>query len=109
MIEIQWNRSRLCLTLRGHARAAPYGQDLVCAGVSALTRTLAQQISQWESAGTAAGNIFLQPGFAQLQAVPAEENKAAVAAVFDAVALGLSMLAQDFPQCIRMEKMKEDG
>lgn len=28
------------ITLNGHANSAPYGQDLVCAGVSTLVQTM---------------------------------------------------------------------
>ena len=34
------------LTITGHARAAPHGQDIVCAAVSALALTLIHSIEQ---------------------------------------------------------------
>ena len=39
-------RSADSLTITGHARAGPYGQDIVCSAVSALFQTLVASIEQ---------------------------------------------------------------
>ena len=41
MIYIKYNPQEVRLQLRGHAEQAPAGQDIVCAGVSALYGALA--------------------------------------------------------------------
>lgn len=49
MIEIRLGQRSV--TARGHAGYRPYGQDIVCAGVSALLATAAEMLLRLEAAG----------------------------------------------------------
>lgn len=49
MIEIKLGQRSV--TARGHAGYRPYGQDIVCAGVSALLATAAEVLLRLEAAG----------------------------------------------------------
>lgn len=40
MIKCRYDRENYTLTIEGHANFAPYGQDIVCAGISALEAAL---------------------------------------------------------------------
>ena len=44
MTEITYNHQEKKVTIKGHAQSGEYGNDLVCAAVSALTYTLAENI-----------------------------------------------------------------
>jgi len=44
----------VALTVRGHADSAPYGEDLVCAGVSALVQTAMLALARLDKEAPAA-------------------------------------------------------
>ena len=77
------------ITIRGHACSAPYGQDLVCCAVSALTLTLAVNLEQ---IGTPV--ICLQPGYTEISSVRTSE----AVQVFDCIWKGFEVFAQMFPE-----------
>lgn len=77
------------LTIRGHAGSGPYGQDLVCCAVSALTLTLAVNLKQKEQAV-----ICLQPGDTEIFSAPTPEAEQ----VFDCIWKGFEVFAQMFPE-----------
>ena len=85
-------RPQLQLTASGHAGAAPYGEDLVCAAISTLLCTLAAQL---EKTG---GYARLEPGFATLRA---ERTKQAAAA-FAFAETGLRLLAAQYPRHLQL-------
>lgn len=96
MIEISYDGGcRLCVS--GHAGQAPVGQDIVCAGVSALTIALA------ESAETRRGKcitlgIEIEKGKARICAVPKAEYASELAAVFDTAVCGFKHIGRAYPQ-----------
>ena len=51
MVVIDYNRQFPRVTVKGHAGTAPAGQDLVCAAVSTLTYTLAENVAQLHRLG----------------------------------------------------------
>lgn len=79
------------VTVFGHAGYAPHGQDIVCAGVSALFQTLAlsaedAQVEQW-------------PLQARIRAAPTEHNRI----LFQAFALGCEEIAKQYPDYVKIE------
>lgn len=89
MIEIHVWDCRL--EVRGHAGAGPYGGDLVCAGVSTLVYTLAENLK-----GVDGLFCCLEPGEAVLSCRPCRRAREA----FRFAETGLRMLADSFPQNI---------
>ena len=77
------------LRLSGHAGTAPYGEDLVCAAVTALVCALAQYVSEQEPTA----HIHLQPGDAQIKA-----EGESLAPAFQTVLAGLQLLEKDYPE-----------
>ncbi len=76
------------LVLKGHAGAAPKGEDLVCAAVSVLTETLRATLFPKES--------ILEEGFAAFRfAEPCPEA--------EFVCRGLRLLEKAYPDCIRFQ------
>lgn len=87
----------LCLEVTGHAGWAPRGSDLVCAGVSVLTATLAAAVTElWEQ-----GRLNTQPeiamGKGKAKILCREETPEALQA-FQTVLSGYRLLARQYPQ-----------
>jgi len=74
------------MEVRGHSGQAPKGQDLVCAGVSALVDTLALGLRRYDPYGS----IELGDGLFRYQGTPGAEARA----VIETFAMGLRDLAQ---------------
>lgn len=78
------------LLVEGHAGFAQSGQDVVCAGVSALVCTLAGNLRR------SGGRATLSPGRAELFWKEGSEE------LVEAFGLGLGQLAAAYPECIRL-------
>lgn len=93
------------LTLQGHAGSAPYGQDLVCAAVSALVYALAQRITDLEKQGALEQppEICLASGNARISAVAKEKDREKVHEDFRLIYSGLKLLQAHYPEGIQMQ------
>lgn len=92
------------LNLQGHAGSGPYGQDLVCAAVTALVYALAQRLQQWEQKGAleAPAEIQLGSGKAQISAVAQSGYEAELAEDFRLIESGLKFLETHYPERISL-------
>ena len=90
------------LRLSGHAGAAPYGQDLVCAAVTALVCALASYVSAQELKEPPV--LRLEPGDARIIA-----RGAHLAPAFETVISGLRLLAREYPENVAVEEMWDQG
>ena len=81
-----------CMTVYGHAGYAAYGQDIVCAAVSALVYALAGSL---EETGQAR-RVAVRRGFAQV------EGSGDCAAAFALVRCGMRQLARQYPGCVHV-------
>lgn len=96
------------MTLRGHAGAAPRGQDLICASATTLAYTLAQAVQfLWEQ-GTLKKKprLWLHEGEATIIATPREDCFAQVLQTFWTVQCGCYCLARNYPQHITLDPVK---
>lgn len=100
MICVIYEREQYRLTARGHAGFAPYGQDIVCAGVSALMQTLQRVAGQMEAKGAAETGGCVVNGFGSVRCVPCKGSEDRVHTVMDTVAAGLEALAEAYPDCV---------
>lgn len=80
------------LAVRGHAGYGRQGQDIVCAGVSALVYALAGTLQETERLAEA----VMEPGWADVW------GAGDCAREFALVRRGLEMLAERYPQCVEM-------
>lgn len=80
------------LAVRGHAGYGGQGQDIVCAGVSALVYALAGRLQE---TGRLA-EVVMEPGRADVR------GAGDCAREFALVRRGLEMLAERYPQCVEM-------
>ena len=113
MIKVQyWNGAdgSRNLQMQGHAGAAPKGQDLVCAGASTLALTLGRAAALMEEEGMLArpGLVRLEAGVTAISVLPREDWVAVVDIVFWTILLGLSRLAQAYPQYVQLKGGEQD-
>ena len=99
--------SRTGLKIEGHAGAAPYGYDIVCAGVSALVQTFkaaAEQLTD-DTVKTA-----VEPETGQILGFdwgnePTEKTRTLV----DALWIGLAMIEREYPEYVKLTLKSEDA
>lgn len=97
MVRITYrNRSRhITVDVRGHAGQAPKGEDVVCAGVSTLTVTLAEALSRVYAPGFKA---VLDDGAARIEC---RENKL-TRPIVQTIFTGFDMLAASYPDAVEI-------
>lgn len=88
------------LRVQGHAGAAPYGQDLVCAAVSSLVYALAQRIRELDEQGAlkTSPRIRLDSGSAVISATARKKYRQQVAEDFRLTESGLKLLSGHYPE-----------
>lgn len=97
------NMTTNTIKVRGHANYAPHGQDIVCAGVTALTQTLV------ESLETLTGNEIkydMSPGRVDIEIGNPDEDAQLLT---DSFLVGIEMIADEFPEHIRVEISNDLG
>lgn len=103
MTEIIYNLKDKRVTIKGHAQSDEKGKDLVCAAVSALACTLAENIagyaSEIEGIRT---HIRLDEGDAEIACTecPPEFNKV-IDLVFCTICTGFEKLAETYPENVK--------
>jgi uncharacterized protein YsxB (DUF464 family) len=91
------------MSAQGHAGAAEKGQDIVCAALSILMQTLADTIE-----GAARDeqldfcDVNYQTGQINVDAVAKPEHETMLASVYEFVVNGLSKLAVEYPDYVRL-------
>lgn len=108
MIKVQyWNGAdgSRNLQMQGHAGAAPKGQDLVCAGASTLALTLGRAAALMEEEEMLArpALVRLEAGDTAISVLPRREWASSADAIFWTILLGLSRLAQAYPQYVQLK------
>lgn len=108
MVTVEFNRTgnRFALKMKGHAGAAPEGQDVVCAAVSILMFTAAQAsldlytekcLTRWPS-------FELEKGRSYVEAVARKDRAEAVERTFRTVMTGMELLQTQYPQFVMVKK-----
>ena len=96
--------------MQGHAGAAPKGQDLVCAGASTLALTLGRAAALMEEEEMLArpALVRLGAGDTAISVLPRREWASSADAIFWTILLGLSRLAQAYPQYVQLKGGEQD-
>lgn len=94
MIEITHANGNITIT--GHAGYAEHGKDIVCSGVSALVQTLIVAIPELT---TDIIRYDIQPGWANIKHGILSER---AQLLIDSFFLGLKMIADEYPQYVRL-------
>lgn len=96
MIEVF--RSESGITIKGHAGYAPEGQDIVCAGVSALTQVFAASIEELTDdnlkCDISAGNAVIRYGNLS------ERGQV----LLDSFLLGIRMISMEYPDYVWIDQ-----
>lgn len=89
---------------KGHAGAGKYGQDIVCAAVSCLMQTLANEVEEAARAGLVAlGAVAHGEGWMRVEVTPTHESCDMVEAWVELVQDGLDALAESYPKNVELE------
>lgn len=103
MIHVTYD-GNYALTVVGHAGQAPAGQDIVCAGVSALVGSLAKMLQQNRDQCQRLG-ILLEQGCGRITVQPSSEFEEGCRRAFETVLCGLEQIVEQYPSYIRLEKV----
>ena len=91
------------LRLRGHAGSGEPGQDLICAGASALVLALREELLHLEDEGALRfRTLRLEPGDAEICCDPAPGEEETVRVAFDTVVRGLRLLERLFGEHVEV-------
>lgn len=110
MIEIKFytdTRGGIHLTLRGHAGAAPKGEDLICAGCTTLAYTAAQAMQDLKTQRKLMKKpkIKIRKGRATIIATPKESAVTEALTMFRTVQCGAQVLAHNYPKYVRLKTL----
>lgn len=98
----------ICMTMRGHADSAPYGEDLICSAATMLAYTVAQAVQfMYENDKLKdKPEIILEEGNVMIKADPTEDNYAEALHTFWVAQCGMHVLAHNYPQNVKLEHLK---
>ena len=89
----------------GHAGAGKYGSDIVCAAVSVLMQTLANEVEEAARAGALAlGVVAHGDGWMKVEAMPTDSICNTMEAWVEFVQDGLDAIAQSYPDHVQLEE-----
>ena len=104
MIQVVYQRKKHMLTVKGHAKSAEFGHDLICASASILCYTLASAVSDMKKAGDIKKCVIdLREGDTAISCKPYSKVESVVHLVFMTVCRGFALLARDYPEFINFE------
>ncbi len=94
----------LSLDLTGHADLVREGYDPVCAAVSVLLYTLAEEVEDMDNEGLLrrSPHVLLDSGLAHLSATPTRKGKLRAEGAYRLTLRGLNLLAKAYPQCLKI-------
>ena len=101
MMHIRIDVENMCVEVSGHAGYAPAGQDIVCAAVSTLIYTLAQNLALCLHPDDYTTKI--EDGYAYIKANPPDISTEECRDIFMIIANGLMMLEAEYGQYIQVE------
>lgn len=88
----------------GHAGAGKYGQDVVCAAVSVLLQTLANEVTEAARAGLlAVGAVAHGDGWMKVEMTPTAQTQDMTEAWVQLVQDGIDALAESYPENVELE------
>lgn len=88
----------------GHAGAGEYGQDIVCAAVSVLLQTLANEVTEAARAGLlAVGVVAHGDGWMKVEMTPTAQTQDMAEAWVELVQDGIDTLAESYSENVELE------
>ena len=102
MIEFRLTDTSLHMT--GHARSAPYGEDLVCAAASAIFNTAVINVLKLSEDECCAVAYDTAPGDSWVSVTPVRGREEEVRQVFRVIGNGLAGMVATYPAYIRRKE-----
>lgn len=111
MTQIRMNWEELKLSASGHAGAGEKGSDIVCAGISALTCALLNQLKDAEARGRTrlVWGVDEKSGDINMMAIPFSGYRTEVYAYYRVIMTGLKAMAQEYPDNIKIGEVWGHG
>ena len=108
MTRVQYDPESFRMEIRGHAGAAPAGQDLVCAAISALSYTLINAAMSCEDFG---GHVLMNDGEAliRVECCPEDGAEERCREMFRTIWCGLATIEESYPDYITLTGGYENG
>ena len=96
------------MTLKGHAEAAPKGEDLICASATMLAYTVAQAVQFLfeQDKLKKKPKIHIKDGEATIIATPTEEAYAEALHTFWVAQCGAHVLSCNYPEAVSLNHLK---
>ena len=104
MIEVTYHRKHHRLTVKGHAHSGEKGHDLVCAAVSGLVLTAAENVSSFVTQGNARNPVIrVQEGNAEISMSPKSNMRNVATLMLDTICTGFQVYQNLYPENVRLE------
>ena len=102
MTKIHMDWERLELTAEGHADAGSYGEDIVCAGISAIITALGQYMLRYEK--HMRPELTLRSGMSRIRARPVWGWKDRTREAYRQAVDGLTITAECYPKHVSIKE-----
>lgn len=104
MIEVNYNREKCEITVKGHAYSNEAGHDLICSAASILVSTLAANVAELNRLGKIKGNpkIKLDKGDSEIKCKPFSQYTDSVKFMYGNLVAGFDLLAQSYPNNVKL-------
>ena len=106
MTRVCYDERELRMDIRGHAEAAEYGKDLVCAAASILMLTLEAALTDCDE--ELLPTVRKKPGEAMIFCDPEPEQERKCRDIMRTVFMGYELLANRYPNNIKTELINGD-
>lgn len=95
------------MSIKGHAQAAPKGEDLICASATMLAYTVAQAVQFMQEQGKLQKKpkIRIKDGEAVIIATPTEDAYAECLHTYWVAQCGIHVLAHNYPKNVKLEHL----
>jgi len=98
----EYKNGAVSVRIKGHAGAAEKGKDLVCAGVSALAYTLAQNVVDFSDKLKSKPTIILNEGNANIRFTPQNKYRTVVLLITRAILRGIEVIEANHKKNVKV-------
>ena len=112
MTRIRMDWEQMALTAEGHAAGGgPAGQNIICAGISAITQALLNYLMEEEAVGHVklTWHMSEKNGTLRIRAKPEAGHWRTTKACYRMTMTGLKAIRENYPDEIEIEEVKGNG
>ena len=102
MTRIFYDEANYCMDMKGHAKFAQKGEDLVCAALSVLMFTLEEAVEDHRE--TLLPTISHTDGEIRIQCRPKDKHRKTCRTIFQTIYAGCELMASRFPEYVQSIK-----